>query len=441
MNGRDMVARGLFPRYRERTKHVRTVRSAWALIALFLLLLLWVWLAIDAVAANPVPNGSAFGVDFSHTYAAVRVLSSGHNPYDYHRLSHAQHALLSQAGLPVQSQSPVMLVGTSTFYLWVLQPINAFPFQVVAIAWMLSTYVLVGFVFLALLRHFGWRRRGLPTIIFLVTPPVALGIFYGNMISLTFAGIAGAFPLLRRYPILAGVILSVSVLKLPVALPLVGLIVLFHAPHKRRVVAGFLTAFLALHLLATVLLGPEYQRWWLQSLVNFSDTMQLQPNLTSLSGLYAYSLPHTPRLVLEIASIAFAGALTLAFWWKYRSSGTVPLQQTGWLWFVWMLATPYAHYIDEIVLVIPVIALLGRDGRYITRPLTVLVLYLLGLSILLFSWTPMHVQLLWVPLVLCAGCFGLVAYRYPAEQAEHVAYRHALGDVPAASSGVPVLAQ
>jgi hypothetical protein len=380
-------------------------------------------------------------VDFSHTYAAVRVLSFGHNPYDYHRLSHAQHALLSQAGLPVQPQSTALLVGTSTFYLWLLRPIISLPFQMVAIAWMLSTYALIGFVFLALLRHFGWRRRGLPAIMFLVSPAAALGIFYGNMIALTFAAVAGAFPLLRRYPILAGIILSISVLKLQVGLPLVGLIVLFHAPHKGRVVAGFLAAFFARQLLTTVVLGPEYQKWWLQSLLNFSTTMQLQPNLASLTGLYAYALPHTPRMILEIASIAFVGTLTLAFWWKVRARGTVPLQRSGWLWFLWILATPYAHFIDEVLLVIPVVALVGRDARYITRPLTVVVLYMLGLSLLLFSWTPMHVQLLWLPLALCAGCFGLVAYRYPVEPAEAMVYRHALRDVQPASGGVPISAQ
>jgi len=125
-----------------------------------------------------------------------------------------------------------------------LRPIDAFPFQAIAIAWMLLTYVLVGFVFWALLRHFGWRRRCLPTFIFLATPAVSLGIFYGNMIGLAFAAIAGAFPLLRRYPFLAGVVLSVSMLKPQVALPIAALIVLFQAPYKGRVIAGFVTAFL-----------------------------------------------------------------------------------------------------------------------------------------------------------------------------------------------------
>jgi len=101
----------------------------------------------------------------------------------------------------------------------------------------------------------------------------------------------------------------------------------------------------------------------------------------------------------------------------------VPLQKTGWLWFLWMLATPYAHFIDEIVLVIPVLALIGVNGRHVTRPTSVVVLYLLGLSIWLFSWTPMNVQLLWAPLVLCGGCFALAAYRSPAEETPAVVHQ------------------
>jgi hypothetical protein len=78
---------------------------------------------------------------------------------------------------------------------------------------------------------------------------------------------------------------------------------------------------------------------------------------------------------------------------------------------VWLIAIPYAHFIDEMLLIVPVIALLGRDGRWISRPVSVGVLYLLGLSILLYSWTPMHMQLLSLPLAVCAGLFGFISYR------------------------------
>jgi Glycosyltransferase family 87 len=440
MTQNGAIKRGTMPRVRVRSARRHLSRSAWAVFVLYGFLLLWVWLAIDAVGTSSGPNGIDFGVDFSHTYAAVHVLSAGHNPYDYHRLSTTQHALLSRYGLPVQPPSHAVLVGTSTFFLWVMQPFNAFPFQAIAIAWMLSTYALVGFVFLALLRHFGWHRRGLPTIIFLVTPAVVLGIYYGNMITLAFAAIAGSFPLLRRHPFLAGAVLSVSMLKLQIALPVAGLIVLFQAPHKGRVVAGFLTAFLARHLIAIALLGPAYQVWWLGSFVNFSRTMDLQPNIISLTGSYTALLPHTGEFALEIISIVLAGAITVAYWWRVRSEPTLPLLKTGWLWFLWMLATPYAHFIDEIVLVIPVIALIGVDGRHATRPISVVVLYLLGLSILLFSWTPMGIQLLWVPLVLCTGCFALVAHQYRFEGAAPVVVDHSYPHMKEAVSFVPQIA-
>ncbi len=415
--------------------------SAWALFVLFGLLLLWVWLAIDAFGDGTGPNGVGFGVDFSHTYTAVHVLSTRHNPYDSHSLSITQHVLLSRYGVPVQPPSHAVLVGTSAFFLWLLQPIDHFSYPLVAIAWMLTTYAFVGLAFLALLRHFGWRRRGLPTAIFLATPAVVLGTYYGNMISLAFVGIAGGIPLLRRYPLLAGAVLSVSMLKLQIALPIVGLIVLFQAPHKGRVVAGFLTAFLARHLVAIVVLGPAYQVWWLGSFFNFSRTMDIQPNLISLTGLYAALLPHGVQLTMEITSIALAGTITLAFWWRVRSRPTVPLEETGWLWFLWMLATPYAHFVDEMVLVIPVIALLGVDARHIARPVSVVVLYLLGLSILLFSLTPMNTPLLWAPLVLCAGFCHLAAARCRVEETGTAVVDRFPQDFPDANGLLPVIAR
>ena len=398
--------------------------SAWALCLLYGCLLLWVWIALDVVGTSGGPNGDVFGVDFSHTYAAVKVLSTGHNPYDYVRLSRMQHRLLGADGLSVQPRSPAVLVGTSTFYLWLLRPIAVFPYQTVAAAWMLFNYALLGFAVLALLRFMGWRRRGLPALIILVSPVAALGVFYGNMITVTFAALAGALPLLRRHPFLAGMLLSVTILKLQVALPLAGLVILFHAPRKRWVVAGFLSAFLGRHLFAVVLLGPSYQAWWLESLLNFSRTVQLQPNLASLTGLYAHGASRGTRMAVELASVSLAAAATGVFWWRVRPRPTVPLTQTGWLWFLWIIATPYAHYVDEILLLIPVLALVGRDARAIARPPAVEVLYLLGLSILLFSWTPEHVQLLWAPLAGCAACFAVVAYRELHGQASEESERY-----------------
>jgi hypothetical protein len=85
MNQPGTIARAAVARFRERSARRHASRSVRALFVLYGLLLLWVWLAIYAIGTSPSPNGSVFGVDFSHIYAAVRVLSHGHNPYDYHR--------------------------------------------------------------------------------------------------------------------------------------------------------------------------------------------------------------------------------------------------------------------------------------------------------------------------------------------------------------------
>jgi Glycosyltransferase family 87 len=391
---------------------LRSSRSAWALAFLGGLLVLWVWLAFEAIVNSPGPNGAVFGVDFSHTYAAIQLLSTGHNPYDVQSLSRVQHAVMARYGLPVQPRSLSVLVGTSTFFLFILEPLRTVPYQTAAIAWMLGTYAFMGFAFLAVVRQLGWSRRGLPTVLFLASPVVVIATYDGNTISVVFAGIAGGFALLRRHPFLAGVLLSLAIVKFPVALPIVGLIVLFHTPRKRWVGGGLLVAFLCRQVLTLALLGKQYESWRVGSLLGFSHSMPTQPNVSSLSGLYAQLLPETARLVLEVLSVGLAGAMTLVFWWRTRHEPTLPLLRTGWLWFVWLIATPYAHYIDEMLLVIPVLALIGYDGRRISRPLSVSVLYLLGLSILLYSWTPMHMQLLWAPLAVCACCFGLVSFRY-----------------------------
>lgn len=84
---------------------------------------------------------------------------------------------------------------------------------------------------------------------------------------------------------------------------------------------------------------------------------------------------------------------------------------TGWLWFAWFLATPYAHINDVIMLTPPVLALLGTNAQRVTWAPAAAVLYLLFVGILTL---PPGIPITAEPLeLLTAGACLAVAARRP----------------------------
>lgn len=54
--------------------------------------------------------------------------------------------------------------------------------------------------------------------------------------------------------------------------------------------------------------------------------------------------------------------------------------RTGWLWFAWFLATPYAHGNDVVLLAVPILVMLGRNACHIMRFPAAPAMYLLFVS-------------------------------------------------------------
>ena len=89
----------------------------------------------------------------------------------------------------------------------------------------------------------------------------------------------------------------------------------------------------------------------------------------------------------------------------------MPILTTAWLWFLWLIATPYAHFIDEALLAVPVLAVVGPDGRDAARPAAAFIVYGVVGSVLLYSWTPANAQFLWLPLFAAGACLRQMSRR------------------------------
>ena len=351
------------------------------MIPLMVLLVLWVWVFYAEGAYKGGPSGKSFEADLAMFYSAAQVMRDGGNPYDHTLLYRTERAVMHRQGLPVTPKVAVVRVGNPPLFLWALGPLMRLPFQTVGYVWFALMYLVSLAGFLATLRLLGWRRTVLPSVVFLMMPAVLLGAFYGNPVAVVFAAVSFALLIAQRYPLAAGALLCFAWLKPPVGLPVVLLILLFHVPQWRKVAAGFAGTTVVLLGLMLLTTGASSLSLWIHGLVGYSNDMGIQPDVASLAGLYVRWAPQGARLVIESLVLILAAGLTFRTWRRVGPDRPVAPQRVAWLWIVWMLATPYAHYFDEILLVMPILTLLGRDGEWLTTRPAVIGLYLSFLSL------------------------------------------------------------
>lgn len=395
------------PNSANRSGLAQRARLYLALAPMVVLVVAWLWTVYVAlVQFNPGPNGAGMGTDFAIFYSGAQVMRDGENPYDHRLLYQTESSFMRQEHLPMTREGHIVLAGNPPLFFWALQPLTRLPFQPAALGWIASMWVLSALGLLGALRYFGWRRRIIPCLLFLALPQVILGAYDGNVDGLVFAGIGGSLALLRRHPVAAGMVAALAWLKPQVALPVVLLMVLFHSAQWKRYAAGFLAATAGLSGLTAALAGPGSFGRWMGGLTGFSQATAVEPKLASLVGVYAQWAPSTVRLGLEVCLLLTAIVATAAMRWRTWRLGELTVLAVGWLWTWWMLATPFAHYYDEILLAVPLLALMGRDASRIGRALPLAALYMMFVSVFLLRWTPFHVQLLALPLLGVLICLA-----------------------------------
>jgi Glycosyltransferase family 87 len=383
-----------------------TLRAGMTFAPLAILLILWLWLFFGSGALATGPNGRSFGVDFAQFFTASRMLSSHHNPYDYRALIPADRSLLRHEGIDLlpSTTNRGVRVGNPPLFFWLLGPLTNFRLQSVAIAWILTLYAFAAVAALAVLWYLRWRRPLAAVLCFLAMPQVVLGVYYGNVSAIVLAFAAGALCLAKRHPATAGLIMSVLWLKPPIGLPIVLLVILFHAVRRGRAVVGFVSGTAILGALTVMTTGTQSLAWWFAALTGYSKDIALQPNLVSLSALYV-GAPALERMTLQVLCIGVAVLLTLRVWWTVRDQEGIALQTVAWLWGVWFLVSPYAHFSDELVLAIPILAVFGISSGRVTSWVPALLAYLLFFSLAFFSWSPIGVNI--SCLVLALVCIFL----------------------------------
>ncbi|MGH2408787.1 MAG: glycosyltransferase family 87 protein, partial [Chloroflexota bacterium] len=324
---------------------------------------------IGPAVSNHGPSNSDLGGDFAMFYTAAHVFQTHGDPYVPRVLLRSEVTLMHQQHMRMtlkRKRWSLIRVGNPEVFFWALGPFTHLPFRIAGWIWFVLMALASTISCVIAMRLAGWRVRAIPLVLLLLMPIVSFGPYYGNDVPLVFLGLMLGLLAAQRFPLASGAIMAVAWLKPSVALPLVMLIVLFHVKDRRSVLAGMVLASITLCSFSLLILGPGSFVEWMAGLSRYSRDIASQPEIATLSGMYAGRVSYTVRTILEGASLCVALALT-GWWWLRNGGRQTSFARTGWLWFAWFLATPYAHGNDLVLLTVPILVMLGRDGRRILR--------------------------------------------------------------------------
>jgi len=147
----------------------------------------------------------------------------------------------------------------------------------------------------------------------------------------------------------------------------------------------------------------------LRGLTDWAPNVGAEPNLASLTGLLPANAPFGFRLALGATSVALASGLTVAVMRRFWHRVPVPVMCIGWLWGLWFLASPFAHFPDEIEITVPVLAYLGQDGSYLPQRGPVFSLYAIFFSLIFFPTSVAGVNFLSLVLLAVVIAMGVAS--------------------------------
>jgi hypothetical protein len=268
----------------------------WTLAWVFVFILVSLLFAQDILATHFTPwpsiRGAAiWGRDFANVYSSGRLVLEGRLDliYDLKGYSAWQGAFF-QGALSDHNYSypPPTLLYTWAFAL--------LPYPVALLSWL----ILTGAAFAAAARPY-LRDAGLPAWLALVAPATLLNVWAGHYGLLIGALWLGAFHLLPRRPILAGILIGLMLVKPHLAI-LAPLILARRGEWKAFAAAGATAA--ALVAVSALVFGPGLWRVWLGVTVGVQTAM--------VDDVGTYFLTMMPTIVPSVSSLGFPGAAAWA---------------------------------------------------------------------------------------------------------------------------------
>ena len=350
-------------------------------------------LAIFAMPHEFPPRPAGVAADFRVFYAAGELISRGGNPYHLGPLQSAEQAAFAY---PPRSSTLNSFVDPP-ITAWFLVPLSHLPYW---LAYALLTALGVFLVVLTLTllaRDLGWRHTGVLAGAALVSWIGLLGLVDGQFDTILFAALAGSMLLAwHERSLAAGLVLGVTLLKPTLLWPAPIFMLLALWPDRRRAL-WFAFGYLSVAALCLVASWSLLTSWWHALGVFAGGVGTLQPDLAGLPGLLG-AAPHSWRLgtgltapaTLATVVLGLVGMAIFGVWmmispdWRRVS----PVGRVTWAVAlpvgIWLLATPYAHPNDDLLLLPLFMLTVGRDARRVHG--LGLGLSLVALVLLLLIW-------------------------------------------------------
>jgi len=345
---RDTLARTRAPSAGDR--HGAIMRRVLYTVALLLVLSFYG----EVLAHAPV-----VGQDFRVFYSAATVIQHGGSPYDVRALVRVEDRLFPTRSATERRDRRANPYIQGPLLALIFVPFLGFPPAVVydIYAAALLAAAAVALLVLDRVRRDGVGpiarapRRALPL---LLSPVVFLAVLLGQPDPLLLLLFALAWHALqRRHIALASALLTVACIKPQIMIgPIVLLALLaWRAGGIRSYVGGLLAGAAAVVGCCLLFAGPLVTGDWLRALVSFgSGTVYTQVDIAALSTLYLDWLPHALVPLAVIGAVAAWVVWAVSSARRGTSDASATLRWVGQGLCLWLLATPYAHPHDDVLL-------------------------------------------------------------------------------------------
>jgi putative flippase GtrA len=328
-----------------------------------------------AFAASRMFPAQPYGLaaDWRVFYAAAAVVHRGGSPYDPSAMRVAEQS----ADHYVVVQPPLDNFASLPIVAWALQPVTLLPFWVSYALAAALAMIAAGTALYLWLRRWRWQRPGRWTVLAMLSWPALLGFFNGQFDLLLLALLLTGMTLsLHHRPGFAGAACAAAVLIKPHILwPLPLLLAASQLPDRRAAIRCAIgAAATAVGLMGFAeLLMPGATGIFLTHLLAFGGQISsVQPDLSGLPGMVEH-LPGGGTIAAAVTALGAAAILGFACVWGFsaRARSIHPAVRlalgVGIGMAIWMVATPYGHPYDDVLL-FPLIALLvGTDASGIRQ--------------------------------------------------------------------------
>jgi hypothetical protein len=193
----------------------------------------------------------------------------------------------------------------------------------------------------------------------LLSPIGFINLFMGQVGGLIFGALVISWALLKRWPLVAGMVLTVVWIKPNVGLELPLVVALLDPRAALRMLSGFFLGTAVAFAGALLAMGSAFFEWPMQVPRMWAAVQGPQPDIASIESFFYPGLSGWPKTAALVAVLIAACAYGA---WLLRRSPDAKTRALSVL-LLWMSALPFVQSYDMILLIPVVGTLLGRDLR------------------------------------------------------------------------------